>query len=223
MPLEKLMDNQPPHIHHWSLMGHQTYLSDPDEFKQIQKAGGELFRLGSVRENLEEVEPILRDSDLLLLNIRSIQMSDAPAVSNGTPNGFSAEEACQIMRYAGLSDQTSAIGIFGFDPSNDIHGQSAQLIAQMLWCAIDGFYNRKKDYPMLNKKDFIRYTTYFDNEEQKIVFLKSRKSDRWWMEVPVMGQNKQINLVPCSYADYESACQEEIPERWIKATAEDNN
>jgi len=56
------------------------------------------------------------------------------------------------------------------------------------------------------------------NEE--LVFLKSKKSDRWWMLVDFKNKvNKKYRrhqFVPCSYNDYMTALNHEIPERWWK-------
>jgi formiminoglutamase len=56
------------------------------------------------------------------------------------------------------------------------------------------------------------------NHEHEIIFYKSNKSDRWWMDVPYP-LNHQIkferhHMVPCSYSDYETACRDEMPDKW---------
>ena len=53
-----------------------------------------------------------------------------------------------------------------------------------------------------------------------MTFWKSIKSDMWWMEVPVGGRGRvrrKNKVLPCSYDDYQLACKEELPERWLKA------
>ena len=52
-----------------------------------------------------------------------------------------------------------------------------------------------------------------------IVFHKSLKSDRWWMEVPCDDPDRRQRygrhtLVPCSYSDYQRAMENEIPDLW---------
>ena len=44
-----------------------------------------------------------------------------------------------------------------------------------------------------------------------IIFLQSKKTGRWWMQLP----NKKF--IACSYKDYVQASQNEIPERWLRA------
>jgi hypothetical protein len=177
------------------------------------------YRLGFFKHNMEEVEPIVRNADILSFDISAIRMSDAPGTGKASPNGFYGEEACQIMRYAGLSDKLSSIGLYEFNPSLDRNGQTAHLIAQMIFCFIDGYVNRKADFPIAPKKDFAKYHVLVDDEEKyQIIFYKSPKSDRWWMEVPYpTSKNARYErhyLVPCSYSDYEFALNNGMPDRW---------
>jgi hypothetical protein len=56
--------------------------------------------------------------------------------------------------------------------------------------------------------------------ESEIQFLKSKMSDLWWMEVPVPQHKSRFlkqHLIPCSYRDYQIACNNEMPERWWQA------
>ena len=46
-------------------------------------------------------------------------------------------------------------------------------------------------------------------------FLQSKRTGRWWMQLP----NKKF--IPCSYKDYVTASQNEIPERWLRAQERD--
>ena len=180
----------------------------------------DVFRLGEVRADMEEVEPIVRNADMISFDISAIRQSDAPGNKNVSPNGFYGEEACRITRYAGISDKTSSIGFYEVNPTVDERGQTAHLTAQMIWYFIDGFYSRKNDFPMKDKSNYIKYLVNLRKEDKEIVFYKSKKSDRWWMEVPCpthMSQYERHHLVPCSYADYQTACNEEMPDRWWQA------
>ena len=46
--------------------------------------------------------------------IWDVRLSDNPSVIDGSPNGFYAEEICQIMRYAGISGRLKSLGIFNY-------------------------------------------------------------------------------------------------------------
>ena len=55
-----------------------------------------------------------------------------------------------------------------------------------------------------------------DNMDHEITFYKSLKSERWWMSVPNLKNNKKI-ILACSHEDYTQACIHEIPDVWWKA------
>ena len=47
-------------------------------------------------------------------------------------------------------------------------------------------------------------------------------SDKWWMEVPYPEGNEKFSrncIVPCSYSDYETAINGELPDRYISTHA----
>jgi formiminoglutamase len=214
----KIVLHQPNILFNYSNIGYQTFLVPQKEIELFHKLYFDAYRLGEVRSNMEEVEPIVRSADLLSFDISSIRMSDAPGNGNTSPNGFYGEEACQITRYAGLSDKLSAIGFFEINPSKDKSGQTAHLVAQLIWYFIEGYYKRYQDFPFRKKSDYVKYRVSIKDHKNEIVFYKSKRSDRWWMEVPYPIQKKlkfeRHCLVPCSYKDYEAATREEVPDRW---------
>jgi hypothetical protein len=72
----------------------------------------------------------------------------------------------------------------------------------------------------VSNPDFIKYKVPVENET--LVFYESRLSGRWWIEIPsninlVNNKLKQHTLLPCDKENYLSACDQELPERWIKA------
>jgi formiminoglutamase len=188
-----------PLLFHFGLLGVQVHQTAPELLEMIAKNNFDLVRLGKSRAALEETEPILRDADLLAFHLNALKQSEAPGVLQPSPSGFFVEEACQLCRYAGMSDKLTSFGIYGFTPENDKEGQTAQVLAQMIWYFLEGFFNRKLNY--------------------QLTFWKSNKSGRWWMQVPVATKRKyeRHRLVPCSFQDYQSACREELPERLMQA------
>ncbi|NNC84573.1 MAG: formimidoylglutamase [Bacteroidia bacterium] len=218
--LGKIILQQPNYLFNFSNVGYQTYFVGSSAIELMNKMYFDAYRLGELKGNLKEVEPIVRNADLMSFDISAIQQSDAPGNANASPNGFTGVEACQIMRYAGLSDKISALGIHEYNPMIDVNGQTAHLIAQMLWYFIDGIVNRKKESPFGSKNSFIKYRVPLAKEDHEIVFIKSKKSERWWMEVPVDESKIKLSrhhIVPCSYTDYETACNNEMPDRWWQA------
>ena len=215
--LNSIILHEPHFLFNYSNIGYQTYYVNQESVELMQQMYFDIHRLGTFRNNISETEPILRAADFVSVDISSIKMSDAPGNANAHPNGFYGEEVCQMMRYAGISDKLTSIGFYEFNPKYDHRNQTAELVSQMIWCFIEGFYQRKNDLPGNNKSDFIKYRTTFEDVSSEVVFLKSKKTDRWWMQIPYQNnnsKNERYELIPCSYEDYKLANQGEMPERW---------
>ncbi|MFN8231509.1 MAG: formimidoylglutamase [Bacteroidia bacterium] len=216
--LGKIILHQPNYLFNYSNIGYQTYLVEPNSVDMMSKLYFDSYRLGQFRNKIEEIEPIIRQADALTFDITAIKNSDAPANPNASPNGFYSEDACQMMRYAGMSDKLSSLGIYEINPTFDISGKTSHLAAQMIWCFLDGYYNRKNDIPSKYNTDYVKFHVILQDEKYEINFYKSKKTDRWWMEIPYPPQKglkfERHTIIPCSYKDYEMAVNNEIPDRW---------
>ncbi len=220
--LSKIILQQPNYLFNYTNIGYQTYFVDQEALRLMHKLHFDTYRLGNIREDLKETEPLVRNADMLTFDVSAIRQSDAPGNHNASPNGFYGEEACRITRYAGMSDKISSVGFYELNPERDNHGQTAHLVAQMIWYFIDGFYGRKDDVPVRDQSKYKKYIVPLDEYGQIIEFYKSIKSDRWWMMLPATpidssGIKRNI-WIPCSYEDYLLAAREnEIPEKWWNA------
>ncbi|KAA3649976.1 MAG: arginase [Bacteroidetes bacterium] len=218
--LSKILFHQPNILFNYSNIGYQTYFIDQTELSLIEELFFDIYRLGLIKSNIQIAEPIIRNADMISFSMDAISQVHAPANKNASPNGFNGEQACQMARYAGMSDKLSSIGFYEFNPLVNDNDQTAHLLAQMLWYFVDGFYNRKQDFPACNKNEYIKYTVAIDDGEQELTFYKSPKSDRWWMDVPYHHNYRKKYerhlMLPCSYADYLIATENEIPERWFQ-------
>jgi len=103
----------------------------------------------------------------------------------------------------------SSFGIYGYEPAEDVNELTAKQIAQMLWYFIDGKNRSKQEASLLDRQYFNEFNTVF--AEVDTVFLQSRKTGRWWMQLP------NEKLIPCSHQDYITASRNEIPERWLRS------
>ena len=216
--LSSIILHQPNFLFNYANIGYQTYFVDQEALSLMKSLMFDTYRLGMVRENLEEAEPIVRNADMVSFDVSSIRGSDAPGNGNASPNGLFGEEACLITRYAGLSDKLTSIGFYEMNPKFDKANQTAKLVSQMIWYFLDGFYSRLKDFPFKKEEDYTKYRVSINDHKEEVVFFKSKKSDRWWMEIPLQSDMKikyhRHHLVPCSYQDYQTACNNEIPDRW---------
>ena len=200
----------------FTLLGHQQYLVNARHIEQLEERGFEVIRLGALRSNLLLAEPFLRDAHLVSFDISAAKQSDAPGTRFPSPNGLMAEEACQLARFAGLSDQVSCFGIYEMNPGLDRNDQTSQLAAQAVWYFIEGFSLRKREKPVQNSPDFKVFLVNHRDMEHALTFYKSLITGRWWMEVPELKTGNQV-VVACSQEEYQQACDHDIPEMWWKA------
>ena len=206
--LMELLTGVPNFIRHYNHIGFQSYFVHPQMLEVIDSLRFDCFRVGKVKENIEEMEPPIRNSNMLSFDIAAIQHAHAPA-NKLSPNGFTGEEACTLMQYAGMSKNMSSIGIYGYNPSQDTDSLTAKQISHLLWYIMDGIHKGKQEALLENRDDFLEFTMAF--AEVETVFLQSKKTGRWWMQL----HNEQF--VACSKLDYMIACNNEIPERWLRA------
>ncbi len=206
--LMEMLTGEPNLVKHYNHIGFQSYFVHPRMLETMDKLRFDCFRLGTAKEDMEEMEPVLRNTNLLSFDISAIKYGDSPA-SLQSPNGFTGEEACMLTRYAGMSNQLNSFGIYGYLPNQDVNDLSAKQIAQMLWYFIDGKSRAKQEAAIEDRGNFNEYHCHFTEVETN--FLQSKKTGRWWMQLP----NKKY--IASSYKDYIQASRNEIPERWLRA------
>ncbi|HEX2394282.1 MAG TPA: formimidoylglutamase [Bacteroidales bacterium] len=205
-----------PRIFRYSTIGHQQYLVDQAYVEILEEKGFDIVRLGPLRSNLIMAEPFVRDANLVSFDIGAVRQSEAPGTKFPSPNGLMSEEACQLSRFAGLSDMVSCFGVFEVNDRYDNHSQTAHLAAQSIWHFAEGFSQRKKEKPSQANSDFKVFMVNHTDMEHALTFYKSLVTGRWWMEIPEMKSGGQI-LVACSQDEYQQACNHDIPEMWWKA------
>lgn len=214
----KIIVDRPYNLFNYSVLGYQSFFNPPAEIALMDKLFFDAYRLGSVTEDITKVEPILRDADIVAMDAATIKYGDFSYKYYNSPNGFDSREICAIARYAGISNRLSSFGIYElkeFSQEENI----AMLIAQVIWYFIEGVNFRINDDDFENEKLFKTYKVPIG--EEILIFKKSNKTGRWWIELPfisnVNNKLKSRTLLPCTYGDYLSATNQEIPERWFKA------
>ena len=214
----KIILEKPYNLFNYTALGFQTYFNSQEEIDLMEKLYFEYERLGDISYNIKSVEPAMRDADLVTIDLNSVKSSEVSSNQKFSPNGFDGREICAISRYAGISNMVSSFGIYEYKPSiND--ESTAMLIAQMVWYFIEGVYYRFNEYPINIDNEFLKYSVTLSN--QTIIFYKSKKSDRWWMELTndsyLDNKTKTTTLLACTKEDYDSAILDIIPQRWYNA------
>lgn len=218
--LYKFITHQPNFLFNITHICNQAYYVEQESLDAFDKMNFDVLRLGQVRTKMQETEPLARNADMVVFSLNSIKAADISASVDMNPNGLYGEEACQISRYAGMGNDLSSIGFYDLNAFNDLKHCGSKLVSQMVWYFVDGFYNRKHDYPTNQSKDYMIYRTTFKNSDHEIVFYKNIYNERWWMEVPYpkeRSNQKGTFMVPCNYSDYQAALNDEIPDRWMRA------
>ena len=206
--LMELLTAEPNYLRHYNHIGFQSYYVHPRMLETMDKLRFDCFRVGTVKEYIEEMEPVIRNCHLLSFDIAAVAHAFAPA-NKITPNGLNGEDACTLMQYAGMSPNMQCIGIYGYRPEKDIENLTAKQISHMLWYLLDGRSRGNKESKIDEKDSFNEFHTAF--AEVETTFLQSKKTGRWWMQLP----DKQY--IACSYKDYLLASSNEVPERWLRA------
>jgi len=218
--LSKVLFHQPNALFNFSNLGYQSYFVNPDELRLLNDLFYDIYRLGEMKKDIKLTEPIIRNADFISFNLNAVAQPFASANNGASPNGFTGEEACQMAKYAGMNDKLTSFGIYEFNPKVSDNGMTAHLVAQMIWYFIEGYYQRQGDFPISDKKDYLKYNVNPEEGDENIIFYKSQKTDRWWMEVPyhsnISRKYKRHLMLPCNYQDYITATEGEIPERWFQ-------
>lgn len=206
--LMEMLTGEPNFIRHYNHLAFQSYFVHPEMLQILDKLRFDCYRLGRIKEKIENMEPVIRETNMVSIDIAAMAQSSAPC-NHVSPNGLNGEEMCSLSQYAGMSASVSSIGIYGYQPEKDVQELTAIQIAQVIWYFIDGKHRALTEAPMTQRDSFNEYHTAFN--EIDTVFLQSKKTGRWWMQLP----NKKF--IACSEEDYHLATMNEIPERWLRA------
>jgi hypothetical protein len=198
-----------------SIIASQIYYADSNWESNIKGTYYQQVRLGVIRTAMQLAEPLLRDSNLLFVDLNAVRNADFTSASSPTPNGLYAEEICQLMRYAGYSDNLRSMFICGFSiPKLAENRIDITLVAQLIWHALEGLASRKNELPGLTS--FSSEEFYIDLGEQEpltLKFMQSQNTGRWWLCIPTANSNGR--WIACDAEDYERAKHHELPYRWI--------
>lgn len=213
--LYHIIMDKPNNLNNFTNLGYQTFLNPQDEIQLLNTLLFDAYRLGALKKDIELCEPVLRETDVLSIDFSAIKSSDIMGNALSKISGFSSDEICQLVRYAGLSNKIKLLGIFEYNPTEHNEIVQAQLLAQMIWYFLEGLNYRKEEFPNTNLVGFKKYMVMVESE--MLVFYKSDTTERWWMEINLKEDNKikRHTLIPCTYNDYLTANRLEFPERWL--------
>ena len=219
--INQVLRQKPNYLFSFNHLAYQSYLNNQAVLEVLEQLYFQATSVGQMRNDFTEVEPIVRNADMLSFDITAVKMTDAPGNFNAQPFGLTAEESSQICWFAGLSEKLSSIGFFEYNPDFDNRQQTASLIATMIWYFVEGYYHRIK-LQDFESNAFVKYVVSALDNSSNMTFYKHKVSQKWWMEVPypneISDQQEKI-VIPCSYKDYQIASKGEVPDRWLNTYA----
>jgi arginase family enzyme len=213
-----LLMQRPCYLFNYSNIGMQRPKVKAKEVDLFEKLYFDVCRLGEFNTDIRRAEPHLRNADILSIDFNSINSAYTDQAQYTNPNGFRSDQICQIANYAGMSDKMSCFGIFEIQPEQS--EKASQLLAEMIWYFADGVSKRVGDFPIGSKKNYKKFHVHLDDFDDDLVFYKSDRSERWWLEISHSQgtQSKYLrhHMVPCDLSDYENAMENVIPNLWWK-------
>ncbi|MBK8625552.1 MAG: hypothetical protein IPN86_08350 [Saprospiraceae bacterium] len=189
----------------------QRHLCELDDMHEIENYLYNSMSLGKLRTHTHLTEPVLREAELLYLNLNSLRASESSGVFDALPTGLNSEELCQLVKYAGTANQLNAV-FFEIDGLSEDNLLMSNIIGECIWYLAEGINMKILDHP-LDSNDFVEFVVSGFNEEDDLVFLLHNISNRWWVK-KVLGSGNQY--LACSFEEYQMAVNNEIPERILK-------
>ncbi len=216
--VNRIFKHSPNFLFSYYHLAYQSYLTNQKSIELLEQLSFESVRLGVVKENIKDIEPMVRDADMMSFDLSALQAHYSPGASNSKVYGLTGEEACQLSWYAGQNEKMSSVGFYNYNASRDSEDRkTAFVLSTMIWYFIEGYYHRKGD-KNFKSNDYLMYEVHLGGDPETIRFYKSKLSERWWMEVPnpeAEGLFNRNRMIACNYSDYDLALKGELPDRWM--------
>lgn len=215
--ISHILTSRPCTLFNYSIIGTQQPFLSKEDVQLMDKLYFDYCRLGELIADFKKAEPFIRNADILSVDLTALKAIDGRYLLYDNPNGISPETICQIARYSGISDKLSTFIIANYHPGHTSNVMN-HLVAQMIWYFMDGFGARYGDFPVSSVKNYLKFTVKIMDMAEEVIFYKSEKSERWWMEVPYP-KKKELDfsrqtIVPCNYEDYLKAMENDLPDLW---------
>ena len=208
--MNKIIIDDSNSLNDFTNIGYQRHLCSHDELQLMEKLFFEYISLGEISENNMKAEPIMRNSNIVGFDMKSLSFSASFDQTQGNPNGIDPRLACILTKYAGQSNKTNFLGLFELS-NNKV---SSKLYSEIIWYFLDGVDKRIIESDFNDSQTFNKYIVQTSGRD--IIFYKSKISEKWWMLVDT-SKNKSISYLPCLESDYLEALNDNIPIRWLKA------
>ncbi|MFZ1703902.1 MAG: hypothetical protein WAT79_06120 [Saprospiraceae bacterium] len=199
-------------LHTHSYIAYQRHLCEYKTLKFAEEFCPDSLSLGKIKSHPHLLEPILRDTEVLYVQLNVLRSSEIPGSTQSWPSGLNTEELCQILKYAGNSLQLKSVIIDFLGVSLSENQVESKLIAELYWYMLEGMKMRQTDHPVYNTNisEYIVNVADFDTE---LIFVRSNLSHRWWLR---LDENETFPFISCAQEEYQMSIQNEVPERLLR-------
>lgn len=202
---EEIRDN-------YKYIGYQRHLSEYKALKYIEEFCPDSLSLGQMKSNGHLLEPLLRDTEVLYVNLNVIRSAEVPGLNTAWPSGLNTEELCQIAKIAGSSNRLKAILLDAGDLAASPGQFESRLIVEFFWYLLEGIQCKQKDHPAFNS-NISEYVVNMADFDTELIFVKSNISNKWWLRI----QDSETNpFLSCAHEEYQQSVRNEIPERLLR-------
>ncbi|MFB9121582.1 arginase [Bergeyella porcorum] len=204
--LNRIFSNKSFSVGRFTLLGYQRHLNDNSYIDLMRAMQFDGVRLAEMMGKINQVEPFLREADLVTVSCDVVESFAAPFSINPQVNGLNRREICACMKEVGMSEKLKSVGIFNynFDTKNLLNHQ---LLAQMIWYLIEGINIQKKN-PKQHK--FETYSLMIEGEV--FVFRRDVFRNLWYFG----GAEGTDEWLPCTFEDYNDAKRGVLNRRFLR-------
>lgn len=193
-------------------IGFQRQLLPWNKLMHIEKSSPDSISLGLIRSEFTKLEPLLRKTQNLIVELSSLKSSCCPISVGSLPTGLTPEEICQICRYAGNSNEVRVVA-FNLQTKQESVDCSSEhiIIAHSLWYFLEGLSQRAIENPSISEFGFNVFHVYLKDYDDELQFYQSISSGLYWFKIQT--RNNPPQFIPCTHEDYIMCIKGEIPER----------
>ena len=193
-------------------IGFQRQLFDWTHLMDIEKNSPDSISLGLIRADFNKLEPLLRNTQNIIIELSALKSAYCPNTVNSIPTGLTPEELCQICRYAGNSNEINLLA-YNFELNSESRNSlyEYQIVANSLWYFLEGLDKRVIENPSSSDSGFNIFYVYLKDYEDELEFYQSVSSGLCWLKIS--DNNSDLQFIPCTYEDYVVCTKGEMPER----------
>jgi hypothetical protein len=166
--------------------------------------------LGEFKQDFGRAESTLRNAHGIMFEMNAIRKQDS-YFRQSAITGLDIYEACNILRYCGLSTEHFFLFFNLFDDDN-LLGENWECLALLFWYYLEG-----KNQAELDNIDHEENNVYMVENNffaEPVSFIQTCQTKRWWFIHPETKEK-----VPCSEQDYNAFREGVLPDILVSITA----